>query len=73
MNKLFPLTLLFIAIIMISGCSPIDTPIQPTIPTKPLPNVTCNELSFYLDPALGTGYECKNVPESSSSDIPSPY
>jgi hypothetical protein len=57
---------------MISGCSPLDTPTptQLTVPTQPLVNVTCNELSFYLDPALGSGYECETVPESSSSDIP---
>jgi hypothetical protein len=28
------------------------------------PNVTCNELSFYLDPALGSPYDCKTVPAS---------
>lgn len=47
-----------------------DTPTQSAVPTLPLANITCNELSFYLDPALGTGYECETVPESSSSDIP---
>jgi hypothetical protein len=47
-----------------------DTPTHPAVPTSPLANITCNELSFDLDPALGTGYECETVPESSSSDIP---
>jgi hypothetical protein len=28
--------------------------------------VTCNELSFYLDPALATGFDCQTVPESPS-------
>ena len=48
-------------------------PTQPAVPTSPLPNVTCNELSFYLDPALGDGFECVSVPENSSSDIPAYY
>lgn len=43
---------------------------QAAVPTPPLANVTCNELSFYLDPSLGSDTECKAVPESSSSDIP---
>lgn len=55
---------------MISSCSPPDTPTQLAIPALPLANVTCNELSFYMDPALGSGYECETVPESASSDIP---
>lgn len=61
---------LFAATVMISSCSPRETPNQPAVPTLPLANVTCNELSFYLDPSLGSVYECKTVPESSSSDIP---
>jgi hypothetical protein len=36
----------------------------------PAVNVTCHELSFYLDPSLGSDYKCETVPESSSSDIP---
>ena len=57
---------------MIPGCSPLDTPTPTQLTVSPLPlaNVTCNELSFYLDPALGSGYKCETVPESSSSDIP---
>jgi hypothetical protein len=61
---------LFTITVMMSSCSPPEAPTQLTIPTKPPANVTCNEISFYLDPALGNGYECKTVPESSSSDIP---
>ncbi len=64
MKKILSLILFFTAVVMISGCSP------STIPTLPPANVTCNELSFYLDPALGSGYECETVPENSSSDIP---
>lgn len=55
---------------MTSSCSPPGTPAQPTVSNLPLANVSCNELSFYLDPSLGSGYECETVPESSSSDIP---
>lgn len=70
MKKFFPLIVLFTALAMMPRCSPPNTPTQLTVPTLPLANVTCNELSFYLDPALSNGYECETVPESSSSDIP---
>ena len=69
MRTFFLLIALFAATVMIFGCSPFETPNPPT-PTLPLANVICNELSFYLDPALGNDYECETVPESSSSDIP---
>jgi hypothetical protein len=39
-------------------------------PTQPPANVTCNGLTFFLDPTLGNGFECETVPESSSSDMP---
>ena len=70
MKESLPLIFLFTAIVMISSCSPPDTPTQLTVPPLPLANVTCNELSFYLDPTLGNGYECETVPENGSSDIP---
>jgi hypothetical protein len=72
MKKFLPLITLFTATVMMTGCSPLETqtPTQLTAPTLPLANVICNDLSFYLDPALGSGYECETVPESSSSDIP---
>jgi hypothetical protein len=70
MNKFLPLIALFAATGLMLSCSPSDTPSQLIIPTLPKANVTCNELSFYLDPALGNGYECETVPESSSSEIP---
>jgi len=46
------------------------TPTEPALPTQSPTNVTCETLTFYLDPTLGNGYECETVPESSSSDIP---
>lgn len=61
---------LFAVPVIISGCNPSYVPTQTPVPTQPPPNVTCNELSFYLDPSLGSDYECETVPESSSSDIP---
>jgi hypothetical protein len=61
---------LFVEVVIMSGCNLPDTPTQLTVPNLLLANITCNELSFYLDPALGSGYECETVPESSSSDIP---
>jgi len=51
-----------------------ETPIvtEPLIVTEPpvvtehpvVTNVTCNELSLYLDPLLASGYNCETVPES---------
>lgn len=70
MTKFLPLFLLSTAIGMLSGCGPTSTPTPPAISTLPLANVTCNELTFSLDPALGSGCECESVPESASSDIP---
>jgi hypothetical protein len=73
MKKYLLLIALLTSTVMVSGCNPPHTPVQTTVPTLPLANVTCNELSFYLDPALGSGYECETVPESNSSDKPSYY
>ncbi|MBN2385810.1 MAG: hypothetical protein JXB85_02235 [Anaerolineales bacterium] len=70
MKKTLPLIILVTTIVMLSSCSPPDTPTQRTVHPLPLANVTCNELSFYMDPALGSGYECETVPERGSSDIP---
>ena len=70
MEKYLSLILLLTATAILSGCIPPAIPAQPAIPTLPLSNATCNHLSFYLDPVLGTGYECDTVPESSNSDIP---
>ncbi len=70
MRKNLPPILLFATIVMISSCSPPDTPAQSVIPTLPQANVTCNEFSFYLDPALGNDYKCETVPENSTSDLP---
>lgn len=69
--RTFLLVILMFALLgMMSNCSRHDMPTQVTVPTQTLGNSTCNELSFYLDPALGSGYECETVPENSSSDIP---
>ena len=61
---------LFGSLLMLSGCSQPGTPTQVAVPPQPQANVICNELSFYLNPSLGTEYECETVPESSDSDIP---
>jgi len=38
---------------------------EPPVTEPPVTtNVTCNELSLYLDPALASGYDCQTVPES---------
>jgi hypothetical protein len=41
-------------------------------PAEPQANVTCNELSFYLDPALATGYTCTTVPARPVGINPNP-
>lgn len=42
----------------------------PAQPAAVQPNVTCNKLSLYLDPAIGSSYSCSTVPESSGVDMP---
>jgi hypothetical protein len=38
---------------------------EPPVTEPPvMTNVTCNELSLYLDPALASSYDCQTVPES---------
>ena len=54
---------------------PTDSPLNPVETVPPMatvppvvpsvvPNVTCNNLSFYLDPAIASGYSCKTVQEN---------
>lgn len=57
---------------LLDGCGPAGPPTQVT-PTLPEANVTCNGLSFYLDPALGSGGACAAVPENATTDIPMYY
>jgi hypothetical protein len=73
--KKLTLPLMVVAFILLA-CS--ITPAPPTKPpvteppvteppvTEPpvITNVTCNELSLYLDPALAASYDCQFVPES---------
>lgn len=72
MKKFLPLFFWFSATVVIAGCRPPVTQMPTQFTTAPSPpaNVTCSELSLILDPALGSGFECETVPESSSSDIP---
>jgi hypothetical protein len=56
--------------IVVTGCSNPGTSDQGNMPPLLTANVTCNEISFYLDPTLGTNYGCVTVPESSGSDTP---
>lgn len=38
---------------------------EPPVTEPPVvPNVICNELSLYLDPALASGYDCQTIPEN---------
>ena len=44
-----------------------DTPTVTLTPTV-APNVQCNELSFFLDPAVAATYTCETVPENTMDD-----
>jgi hypothetical protein len=53
--------------------APSDTPAIPETPTVAVTptiqtNVQCNELSFFLDPALASSYNCETVPENIEND-----
>ncbi len=72
MKKVFPL---FVLVLATLACGlPTDTPApittEPPVvtesPTEPpvMANVACNELSLYLDPAVGSSYSCETIPES---------
>jgi hypothetical protein len=55
---------------IVANAAPIDTapPVDTVSPVVTIPsittNVTCNELSLYLDPGLASGFTCETVPES---------
>jgi hypothetical protein len=46
--------------------------VTPTVTPPPAvqANVTCNELSLYLDPALASGHDCKTIPETAPDSPP---
>jgi hypothetical protein len=44
-----------------------DTPTATLTPTV-APNVQCNEISFFLDPAVASTYTCETVPENTMDD-----
>jgi hypothetical protein len=54
-----------------AGASATVAPVTP-IPVTPLPqaNVTCNNVSLYLEPSLASGFKCTSVPEVSGAEIP---
>ncbi len=61
------------SITLTPGVTTIPIPTEPLVPTnspvpteapEPVANVSCNELSLHLDPALASGYKCDIVPES---------
>jgi len=62
MKKRIPI---FLLALMLLACSISNIPTQPAVTEPPVvTNVTCNELAFYLDPALASGYSCETVAES---------
>jgi len=55
----------------IGGQNPTKAATEPVSVTvtgtpTPAPNVSCNELSFYLDPDLASGNQCETVPQAIS-------
>jgi hypothetical protein len=50
----------------------VAVPATPTVeaatPSVQANNVQCNELSFYLDPAVASGHTCETVPENIQND-----
>lgn len=68
MKKILPLLGLFLTML---ACSIPQTVTPPPIapppaegPSVPSPNLTCNELSLYVDPALAASYDCRTIPEA---------
>lgn len=48
---------------------PTNTPAAPATEAAtetPAPNVSCNELSFYLDPSLASSIQCETIPQAIS-------
>lgn len=72
LSILFRRIALLAAALALTGCGSTGEPTQ-AAPALPEANVTCNELSFYLDPALGSSGACTAVPENAASDIPMYY
>ena len=53
-----------------TGSNPEPTSGGPVVPTVFPANVSCNRVSFYLDPAIGTNYTCDTIPEANEPDMP---
>lgn len=73
MKRLFISLVFFTFSSILTNCSTKTTPTPVSLPTSLSANIDCDNFSFYLDPALGEGYQCENVIEKSSSDLPSYY
>ncbi len=73
----FPLAILALTL---CGCGTPPPITSPGVTASPTPsgtptasaNATCNELSFYLDPLVASGYTCETVPASNDEFEPWP-
>ncbi len=75
MKTSLPLITLLIAVLLVSGCAPaqptiIAPPTSTSIPPAPARNVTCNGVTMNLAAAVGSGYACDTIPESSGAGMP---
>lgn len=73
MRTRLALITLLTAAILLSGCRAPGSAVPPSETPQPAANAACNELSFYLNPALGSGIECETIPESTNPEHPSYY
>jgi len=48
----------------------VEIPPTQAVTSTPQPNAICNNLSFYLDPALASGTHCETLPEVNGPDYP---
>jgi hypothetical protein len=83
---LFPIAFLLMACGITVNLTPEPATVSPTqieMPSATVPvttepatqpvvqaNVICNKLSLYLDPLLGSGYNCQTIAENASADAP---
>lgn len=67
MKKLLVLISLFTIAVLTANCRQPETAPMVAVPTIPQSNFTCNNISLYLNSALGDRLNCETVPENTTS------